>query len=58
MSVEKFKETIAAGYPPQGAYITLGGKPKRYKHLLKTFPKQGCLPCLWTSRETSVVLRP
>ena len=25
MSVEKFKETIAAGYPAQGAYITLGG---------------------------------
>ena len=25
MSVEKFKETIAAGYPVQGAYITLGG---------------------------------
>ena len=25
MSVEKFKETIAAGYPAQGTYITLGG---------------------------------
>ena len=25
MSVKKFKETIAAGYPAQGTYITLGG---------------------------------
>ena len=25
MSIEKFKETIAAGYPAQGSHITLGG---------------------------------